>query len=803
MLISCNWLQRHVDLEGVDHDELAERFTLNVAELEDVHRIGAGLRSVVVGHVRSAEPVEGTKLRYCEVDAGEGHPRKIVCGAPNVAAGQKVPVVLPGTTVDGLTIEKRKVRGLLSEGMIASEKELGLSEEHAGIMVLDDGPAPGSPAVGTPLSHVVGVEDVLLEIDNKSLTHRPDLWGHRGIAREVAAILGRPLKPMELDVDFTDARPLTVEVEDREGCPRYTAATLEGVTVRPSPLWLRVLLHRVGVRAINRVVDATNFVMLDVGNPLHAFDRRQIAGDTIVVRRARDGESFTTLDDVERTLDARDLLIADAERGIALAGIMGGANSEIRDDTRELVLESANFDPATIRLSSTRLGLRTDSSARFEKSLDPHLAETASRAFIRLLQELDPEVKVTSALMDVHAPLPEPPEIDLRVDRVHRRLGVDLGEEAISRYLKRLHFGVEEAREGVLRVTVPTFRATKDIAIEEDLIEEIGRSYGYDHVPPQPPRVVLDKPHPNERKTFERAARGYLTRAAGLDEVMTYSFAFDPLLERIDAVPERRVLLENAISAEMPALRTDLAPNLLGVLEKNARNEEHVGVFELGRVFRPAEEAGEPPVQPVMLGGLLADATLGEDPDAALFFALEGVLAGLARAVERPTLEAAQGRVHHPWAHPARQAALVVDGRTLGYLAEVHPMTLHSLDVPHRVALFEVDLDAWRALEPAPTGYTPLARYPAVYRDFAVVVEEAIRASAVRDAIRAAAPETIREVTFQSVFRGRGVAEGHKSMAWSVTMRHDDRTLTDPEVREVEEAVWRSLADRVGGTQRA
>lgn len=798
MLISCKWLSRHVDLTGIDFDELGRRFTLNVAELEGIHRVGADAAQAVVGHVLSAEHVEGTHLSLCSVDTGDASPRQIICGAPNVAAGQSVPVFLPGMTVGDLTIAERKVRGHLSQGMIASEQELGLSDEHDGIMVLE-----GAPKPGTSLGALIDVEDVLFEIDNKSLTHRPDCWGHRGIAREVAALVKRPLRPMNLEVSYTEDRPLDIRIEAPDACPRYLGVTLDGVTIAPSPMWLKVLLHRVGVRAINNVVDATNFVMLDLGNPLHAFDRREVQGDTIVVRWASEGETFTTLDGTERTLIDRDLLIGDGERGVALAGIMGGENSEIRDDTTSMILEAANFNASIVRMTSSRLGLRTDSSARFEKSLDPHLAADASKAFCVLLQSLDPNVRITSALMDVCSPLPECPVIDLSVDLVSRRLGIPVDAALIRGYLEPLGFTVDDGGDADhLKVTVPTYRASKDIGIAADLIEEVGRSYGYDNIPPQPPMVRLAKPHANKQKTFEARARGYLTQAAGMDEVLTYSFDSDPLLERIGAMPAERVRLRNAISAEMPAMRTRLGPNLLSVLEKNARREETIRVFEIGRVFGPNPNPDELPIQPVTLGGLAASVHHGQDPDARLFAGLKGVILGLAKAVSRSGLTVEQGGVEHPWAHPVRQARLLLDQTPVGYLAEVHPQTLTALDVKHGAAVFELNLDAWLASDEQGAVYQPLPRFPSVFRDFAVVVSEDVRADAVANAIRGAAPDLITDVAFQSVFRGAGVPDGQKSMAWSVTLLDASKTLTDGEVKAVEDAVWAALRSEVNGEQR-
>jgi phenylalanyl-tRNA synthetase beta chain len=794
MLISCAWLGRHVDLRGVDLEALGHRFTLNVAELDGIHRTGEGLRDVRVGRVLDVSPIEGARVRLTRVDLGEGEPRPIVCGAPNVVAGQTVAVALPGAVIGGEVLREAEVRGTRSQGMILSERELGLSDAHEGILVLHLDAPPG-----TRLADLCALQDTVFEIDNKSLTHRPDLWGHRGIAREIAALLGRPLGPVSWKVDYTEARPFRVGVEDPVRCPRYTAVTLDGVRTRSAPLWMQVLLHRIGTRPHNLVVDLTNFVMLDLGNPLHAFDRRQLQGGEIRVRTARPDERFTTLDGVEHRLDPTDLLIADAERGVALAGVMGGENSEIVADTTAIVLESASFGASGVRLTAQRHGLRTESSARFEKGLDPRLAEEASRAFCGMLCELEPTARVTSALMDVAAPAPAPTVIALRVSRVEAALGAALGAERIAGYLEALAFKVERLGD-LLRVEVPSFRATHDIRLEVDLIEEVGRSYGYDHILPASPRVSIARPYPNREKRFIGAVKRYLTQPAGYDEVMTYSFGFDPFLERIGAIAKDRVRLRNPISAEMPALRTDLAPSLLQVLEKNVRREERVRIFEVGRVFHPRDP--DLPLQPTTLGVLLAE-PVADPTQPALFLALKGVLEGLARAVERASLAVVQGGVPHPWAHPVRQARLCLGDQSLGWLAEAHPRLGPMLDAKASIGLLELDLDAWLAAAPEPLAYHPLPRFPAVFRDFAVVVGLEVPAAEVSRALWDAGPELVREVAFRSVYSGAGIAEGKKSLAWSVTLRREDRTLADPEVRAYETAAWQDLAARVGGAPRA
>ena len=804
MLISTNWLKRHVDLDGVDLNELADRFLLSVAEVEGIEHVGAGLDTVVLGHVLEVDPIEGARIQRTLVDTGAHGKRQIVCGAPNVAVGQLVPVALPGTTIGDLTIKVAAVRGVESHGMIASEKELGLGPDHDGIMVIDPATVAGAE-LGTSITALWDVEDVLFEVDNKSLTHRPDLWGHYGIAREVAALLGRELKTLDLTVTYTSDRPLTIEVHDPEACPRYLGVCLEGVTIQPSPMWLKLLLHRVGTRPINHVVDLTNFVMLELGNPLHAFDRRQLAGDTIIVRRAAPGELFKTLDEQDHELTEDDLLIADAQRGVALAGVMGGLNSEIKDDTTRMVLEAANFDAATIRRTGVRHGVRTESSARFEKSLDANIAEAGSRLFCRLLCELDAGVRVSSALQDVYTRLPEPPTITLRPDRVRMKLGAPVTDAYIRETLEAIGFQVVDAADGAFHVTIPSYRATKDVAIEADLVEEIGRFYGYNNVVPSGPQITLSRPHHNRQKRFERAARAYLSYAAGFDEVQTYSFAFDPLLDKLSIPKGNRAVLRNAISSEMPAMRTHLGPNLLGVLERNRRAFDTMSVYEIGRVFLPTE--GAPPIQPITLGGLIAAPVDGKDAEAHLFFALKGVLAGLARAIERAPLTLVQGGVDHVWAHPVRQAQLVLGDTTIGYVAELHPTAARTLELDPskgKAALFELNLDAWRTSALVEGGYTPLPRFPAVHRDFAVVVAESIRADAVREAIATAAPEgCLAHVSFMSVYRGASVGDDRKSMAWSVTLQHPDKTLDEATIGTFVDSVWGNLEREVGGLARA
>lgn len=611
MFVSWRWISEMVDTDGVDPRTFVDRFILAVAEIEGVVEIGPGLEQVLVGKVVAVAPHPAAdKLRLADVDLGVRGMVQVVCGAPDLAVGMVVPFVPPGVTLpSGIEVRDGEVRGVRSPGMLASEKDLGLSDEHAGLLQLDGCDA----APGTPLLDAVPIADVLYEIDNKSVTHRPDLWGHVGMAREVAALLERPLRLPSTEVVFGDAAPLAggVTVAARADCPRYLAARFAGVAVAPSPVATRLRLRCLGVRPVSNVVDATNLVMLETGNPLHAFDARFVRGQTIAVRRATEGEALTTLDGVARRLTAEDVVIADGEGPVALAGIMGGGESEIRDSTTEVVLEAANFDGARIRKTSARLGLRSESSARFEKSLDPETAAFAARRFAVVLQQLCPGATVVSRLVDVgpHAEAPRPlPVIHTHRAYLRQRLGLSeqlLPDAAVDATLGRLGFGVDGGSGQPIAVTVPSFRAGRDVGMVDDLVEELGRQYGYDRVPSSTMLApAVPAPLPPMRR-LERAMRSVCALGRGLHEVHQYSFDHEPTRSRLglqsrDAAGAElpRLHLRNTLSSEHVALRRDVASGLLAALERNlahggkrdlAQKGLRVGLFELGRAYLPEQ----------------------------------------------------------------------------------------------------------------------------------------------------------------------------------------------------------------------
>jgi len=779
----------------LDPRDIGNRFTMSVAELEGIEEVGVSFDKIVAARVCALRPHERSdRLEVLDLDLGD---RTIVAvsGALGIRVGSIIPFALPGAVLEGVegrpTVRQMEIQGTLSPGVTCSERELAISDDHSGLLEL----AEDTP-VGAPLTELLPVHDFVLEIDNKSLTHRPDLWGHRGIAREIAALVGRPLKPWTAEIPETDRNPLTVTVEAPDLCPRYAAQVFEGIAIGASPLWLKLALARVGVRPISNVVDITNFVMLDVGNPVHAFDARFLRGETIVVRRARPGETIVTLDEVERPLLTEDLLIADGEGGVALAGVMGGLTSEIREDTTRVVLEAASFHAATIRRTSSRLGLRTEASARFEKSLDMEFALQATALFSGLVRRLIPGAQVASRLYDVSVPPPAPTVVRVAPEFVRRRLGAEVSDEGMKKMLEGIEFSVAEEGEEFL-VTVPSFRATKDISIPEDIVEEIGRLYGYDNITPVPIMAPVEPTPIIPSKWLERTARLSLV-ASGYTETMGYGFDSAPLAQTMGYSLEGAVELANPISADLPVLRRSLLPNLLLAASRNAQFRDDFRLFEVARVFWPARGEGQIPHQERHVGGLLFSRTL----DSLHLLRLvrghtERLFDELRRG--RATVGALDPENPPPWLVPERTRGLTVAGRPCGHLGILHPVVRDALKLKGKVAFFEVDLEPLLDLPEHVVPYEPLPRFPAIQNDLSVIVEAGVPHEEVARAIRETAGELLAELELFAAFRGDPIPEGRKSLSYRLRFRSPERTLTDQEVEPVMERVLQALRSRVGG----
>ncbi|HEX6490115.1 MAG TPA: phenylalanine--tRNA ligase subunit beta [Gaiellaceae bacterium] len=763
MFVPLTWLREYVALDA-PLGELVERLTTSVAGVERVLHQGVPDADGNLGRFRVGRVLEAGKhpnadrLQLCHVDLGEGEPRQIVCGAWNFGPGATVAVALPGAVLpDGRTLEQARLRGQLSNGMILSESELALGQDESGILVLEDGPAPG-----TPLAEVLPLGETVLELE--TTPNRPDLLGVYGVAREVAALFERPLAPWPgSEPKRQESEPVRVAVEDDEGCPRYLGRLFRDVTIAPSPPWLKARLAAAGLRPISNVVDVTNYVMHALGNPLHAFDQEKLAGGQIIVRRARRGEQIRTLDGVERSLDERDLVIADAEKPVAIAGIMGSENSEVDRSTTTVLLEAANFDPVSILRTSERLPLRTDGSNRWEKGVDPYLPEQAARLASELIVEL--AGGRWSGEIDVKAKLPERPLVRLRPERASRLLGLEVPAEDQRETLTRLGFEVAQD----FAVTVPTWRA-RDVTREADLVEEVGR-FRLAEIPFTLParRAMFGRLTPGQR--LRRLVEDVLV-GAGLSEVYTSSL--------VPSDPDPGALrLPEPLSVEQAVLRTMLLPSLVEAARRNvAAGNEEIGLFEIARVYLPP--ADPRPAEHRHAAGILEGG----------FEQAKGVVEALYGALG---LEPRFERGEHPLLHPGKTARLEA-----GLVGELHPTLLAE-----RWGAFELDLDELLVRVPERLVYQDVITYPPVHQDLAFTVKEDVAAADLVEAAREAAGPELREMRVFDVYHGEQVGPGNKSIAFRVAFQSPERTLSDEDAARLRERIVTALKQGFGAELRS
>ncbi len=806
MHVSYRWLGRHVDLEGISPEQLCEDLTLSTAEVEGLEKFAPHLSDVRVGKVEARAPhPDADKLSVCTVDVGEEENLTIVCGAPNVDAGQKVAVATVGTVLPGdFKIKKSKIRGVESRGMICSVRELELGEDHDGIWVL-----PEEAEIGQPVADAVGLDDWVIEIDNKSLTHRPDLWGHRGIAAEIAAIYHRPLKPLAFDWPaWGDGAPYPIRIET-PACSRYIGFKIDGARATESPDWLKGLLLAVGQRPIDCLVDLSNFVMLDLGQPNHTFDRHALHPDGIEIRMAREGEKMTTLDGEARALQASDLLICSGGDPVALAGIMGGETSKVEGETDALLLEIATFAPAVVRRTSSRLGLRTDASARFEKSLDPTLPERAGAHFARLLAEIQPDVRFPAPPTDVGDWTDPAHVLTLRPERVRRELGKEIPDEEITSILERLGFGVEKIDEGYA-VAVPSARSTKDVHLDRDLVEEVGRIYRYGNIEEKYMRADIAPPPRDPRRHLVRALQDRLAGAGRFHETLSYSFIEDGLLEKLGMSDLPHVRIVNPVAQGEERIRRSVAPSLLAGLETNRRLMDDVRLFEVGKGYLPdAEDKSKEPRELHQAGLVWATAPAGPNArfDAHAFNQLQGVVGDLLDHLEASEIEWRPSATPPVWAHPAKalDAVCTESNEVLALVAELDP-GLHarlglSGDQASEVAVAEVSIDALLAAPARGSRYKPLARYPGIKLDVAVALPDATPAQEIRTAIDKAGKGSVADAELFDLYRGESVGAGRKSLAYHVTLQSEKKTLTEKDEQKFLKR-FEKLVSELGGELR-
>jgi phenylalanyl-tRNA synthetase beta chain len=760
MLVPLSWLRDYVAVD-VPVEELADRLSISVAGVERIIQRGVpdldgNLGLYRVGRVVQCEKhPNADRLQLCSVDVGEGEPRQIVCGAWNFGAGATVAVALPGAVLpDGRRLERAKLRGTVSDGMILSEQELELGTDHSGILVLAE---PWDP--GTPLGDVLPLGDTVIELE--TTPNRPDLLAVYGVGREVAALYDVELSPPPgAEPERAGDEPVDLTIEDFEGCPRYIGRLFRDVSMGESPPWLKARLAAAGMRSISNVVDVTNYVMHALGNPLHVFDFDTLAGGKIIVRRARKGEEFTSLDGVQRKLDQADLVIADAERAVAFAGIMGGLDTEVREETRNVLLEAANFEPLTILQSSERHSLRTEGSNRWEKGVDPYLAPVAATYATELIVELS-GARWTGDL-DVKGELPEPPEVPFRPERANRLLGLEIDPAAQLRTLEKLGFAPEGGS-----VRVPTWRM-RDVTREADLVEEVGR-FHLSEVPFTTARGEAGLLTRDQR--FRRLVEEVLA-GAGLSE------AYTPTLVAEDPAPDA-IRLPEPLSADQAVLRTTLLNGLVDSARRNVdAGNESIALFEIARVYLPS---GEPkPDEHWHLGAITEGG----------FFRAKGILETLYGALHvdlRP--EPAQ----RPFLHPGKAARI-----DAGWLGELHPARLEG-----EWGVFEVDLGELFTEVPERLVYEDVITYPALRQDLAFVVDEEVLAGALVKAAREAAGPELRDMRVFDVYRGGQISKGKKSIAFSVVFQSSERTLSDEDARELRERIVKTLAEHFGAELRA
>lgn len=766
MFVSMNWIKDFVDLEGQDLEKLIHRFTLSTAEVEGIEYKGKDIQNVVVGEILSCEDhPDSDHLHLLKVDGGDAV-YDVVCGAPNARAGIKTAFCKVGGRVGEIKIKPAKLRGQVSNGMCCSAKELGISDEHSGIMELD-----ASLANGTDLKEIFPIEDIIFEVDNKSLTNRPDLWGHYGMAREFAALTGQQVKPLEImENPYTGDAKVAVELRN-ELAYRYTSVRIENVTKKVSPMEMQIRLYYCGTRAINLLADLTNYIMLELGQPTHAFDGNKIG--KIVVDTPRENIKFTTLDGVEREITTDTLMIYDNETPVAIAGIMGGLDSEIVENTSSVVLESANFDAVSIRKSAARLAHRTDASARYEKTLDPEMTMLAVKRFIKLVKEIDPACECASQITDIYQY--HYPELTISFDKafVDRYTGIDISCERIKTTLEQLGFATTQEGESFV-TRVPSFRGTKDVSMKADIIEEITRIYGYDNFEIKTTLSPLLPAKTSQRRKEENQIKDLLVKTYAMNEVHTRVWCDPEALKNLGLAPEENVrILGNA--EDNGILRTSMLQSFLPVVYSNRNYKPSFGIFEIGRTILGEREDGTAD-EHRMLGIAMYSK---ETTEKTLYIRAVQLINTIVSLLKHKKTEYVKIETEHVWQHPKNTSAIMVDGRRVGVLNTLHPKTLSRIAKNAVVVCAEIDMDELLAVAFQNLDFAEPSRFPSVEYDLSLLMPEGVRFDQISTCWKELKIKELRGVSVIDIYDAQGI----KSITVRFSFGLDDRTLTGEEVQ--------------------
>lgn len=779
MFLSMNWISDFVDFTGLDKAELIHRFSLSTAEVEnEIFFKGSDLSGVVIAEIKSIEDhPDSKKLHLLKVDAGDGQLTDVVCGAPNVKLGMKTAFAKVGAKLGEITIAPRPLAGYTSYGMCCSEKEIGISDDNSGIMeITDDFPN------GTDIKEAYQIDDIIFEVDNKSLTNRPDLWGHYGIAREFAALAGRELKPLDT-VDLTQYNNLPqidMKIEDNL-CQRYSCLQVENITTKISPVNMRIRLYYCGMRGINFLADLTNYLMLEMGQPMHAFDSRKV--EKIRIKRFAEPFVFRTLDGVDRNIDENTLMICNDNTPVAIAGIMGGLDSEIVEDTTTLTLESATFNAVSIRKSTVRLAHRTDASMRYEKCLDPEMTVPAIARFVKLMTDIDSDVKVVSSLTDEYAFKYDDVQLDFDKAFVDRYTGIEIDNDTIVNTLTSLGFGVELDNDS-FSVKVPSWRATKDVTIKADIIEEITRIYGYDNFDIHTAVAPLYPVRPDVEKVVEDKIKDILVKRFSLHELHSYVWAYYDEYKALGIEIEDNIKLVNATNPNIETIRKSIIPTQLCQVKYNTGFSSDFGVFEIGRVVDGVNENGLCNERKKLAITLFSKTKSTEQ----LYFELRDIIAVVSDDIKHQAVSFKAIEASHSYQHPRNLNAILCGGEEIGEIGVIHPVISKKVDKKASIVYAEIDMGAYSAIENLSISYEEPSKYPAMEIDLSFVTD---KFEPVRKAIEDAKCALIKKLEVVDTY----VDDNSKSITTRITFAHNERTLTREEVMAVVDGIIESLAE--------
>ena len=774
MFISINWIRDFVNLDGIDIKDLIYKFTMSTAEVEGIIEYGKNTRDVVVAKVLSVENVENSKkLHKLVVDIGD---KKVncICGAPNVKEGIKVAFAKEGSLVNGLSITKTTIAGHESSGMCLSEKELGISDDNSGIMVLND-----KYNIGEDIKNIIPIDDIIYEIDNKSLTNRPDLWGHYGIAREIAAITNRKLKPLEVEnLDkYNDLKKLDINIEDRNLCYRYTGLTIDNVNKKTSSYKMKTRLTYCGLRPISLLVDMTNYIMLELGQPMHAFDKEFIK--KINVKTLKNDEEFVTLDGNKRNLKQGTLMIYNENKPVAIAGVMGGENTQITDATTSLFLESANFNAVSVRKTASAIALRTDASARYEKTLDPELTKLAIERFVKVLKDEDDDIKVSSSLSDVYVNKYPVITIDISREYINKKIGVNFSDEMIEKVLTSLYFKIIENKNGNFKIEVPSFRATKDVSGKADIIEEISRIYGYDNIVPQTNLWKVEPVKEDSLRELEYNIKTLLAQKYGMSEVHSYVWYDTKLNSELGIEVHDNLKIVNGLSKLDSTLRYNMVPTMLYAIYKNIKNFDEIGVFEIGRTF-DYKEKGKDCVENKVLG--IGKSSISKTEEE-LMFEVKSMIENISNINKHVSLSyVCNSKFDDNFIHPVNSYEVKYGDECLGYISVLNPRIKDAINKKSNIVVAQINIDMLDKIKYLDIQYEEISKYQTVDFDLSIIVDKNVSYFEIEKVIKDANMQYLKSYSLIDVYENEEKLKDKKNITIRVNIGANDKTLTKDEI---------------------